>query len=136
MNGSKVVSRADGRSIHALVLVVCTAFATFIPAFRIWPLFWLVPLLGYAALVALVPSLRATIHPWRFGRASGATVLATTIISTGSCAVLFTFHFRTRPDVSAYGSFLPLSVFGSLFVAGSSGWPTVLTVRVEKGRFS
>src|SRR5687767_4620298 len=112
------MSRTDWRPTHALVLVVLTAVASFVPDFRTWPLLWLIPLLGYAVLVAIVPPLRATIRPWRFGRVSTPTVLATVIIAVGSCAVLVAFHFLTHPDVSAYGSFLPVSTLGGVVAVG------------------
>jgi len=104
--------------MHALLLVGFTAVATFIPAFRIWPLLWLVPLLAYTALVAIVPPLRATFRPWRFGRVSTSTVAATIIIAVGSCVVLVAFHFLTHPDVSAYRSFLPISALGGVLAVG------------------
>jgi len=104
--------------MHALALVALIGAATFVPAFRMWPLLWVVPLAAYAALVAVVPPLRATFRPWRFGRVSTPTVAATVIIAVGSCAVLVAFHSRTHPDVSAYGSFLPVSALGGVLAVG------------------
>lgn len=118
MNENQAVSRADWGPMHTLVLIGFTAVAAFIPAFRNWPLLWLVPLLGYAGLVYIVSPLRATFRPWRFGRVSTSTVVATGIIAAGSCAVLVAFHYLTDPDVSAYGSFLPVSTLGGVLAAG------------------
>lgn len=118
MNGSQAISRADWRPMHGLVLIGFTAVATFVPASRIWPLLWLVQLVGYALLVAVVPPLRATFRPWHFGRGSTSTVVATGIITVGSCAVLVAFHNLTHPDVSAYGGFLPVSSLGGVLAAG------------------
>ena len=73
MSGIQAVSEADWRPMHALVLVGIATVVSFVPFFRVWPLMWLVPLAGYAALVATLPPLRATFRPWRFGRICVAT---------------------------------------------------------------
>jgi membrane protease YdiL (CAAX protease family) len=104
--------------MHALALVGFTAVATLVPGFRLWPLVWLIPHAGYAALVAIVPPLRATFRPWRFGRVSTPTVAATLVIAITSCAVLVAFHYLTRPDISSYGRFLPVTALGSVVVVG------------------
>src|SRR3954470_20318826 len=112
------MSRTDWRLMHAFVLIGFTAVATFAPALRIWPLLWLAPLIGYASFVAVVPPLRATFGPWRFGRVSAGTVTATAVSALGSCGALITFHFLTHPDVSAYAAFLPVSALGGVLTAG------------------
>lgn len=118
MNESQPASSTDWRPLHALLLLVLIAAATLVPIFRLWPLLWLVPLAAYAVLVASVPPLRATFRAWRFGRVSGTTVVATAIITMGSCAALVVFHLRTHPDVSVFTGFLPVHTLGGVFAAG------------------
>jgi membrane protease YdiL (CAAX protease family) len=104
--------------MHGLVIIALIAVATFVPVFRMWPLLWVVPLIGYAGLVRLVPPLRATFRPWRFGRVSSSTVAATVAIAVGSCAVLVTFHLLAQPDVSAFRTYLPVATLGGIVAAG------------------
>lgn len=104
--------------MHAVLLIALTAAATVVPVFRLWPLLWLVPLAAYAALVAIVPPLRATFRPWRFGRVSTATVVATAIVALGSCAALAAFQSITQPDVSAFAGFLPIRTLGGVLAVG------------------
>jgi uncharacterized protein len=104
--------------MHAFAIIGLVAFAALIPAFRIWPLLWLLPLISYGALVAFVPPMRATFRPWHFGRISSSAVIMTAIIATVSCATLVAFHFFTRADVSAYGRFIPVSTLGGTLAVG------------------
>ncbi|MCX6899911.1 MAG: CPBP family intramembrane metalloprotease [Verrucomicrobia bacterium] len=87
-----------------------------VPAFRNWPFLWIVPLLGYSALVAIVPPLRATFRPWSFGRVSTFTVAATFGVSVVSCAALVAFHSLAHPDVSGFGRFLAMPALGVLAI--------------------
>src|SRR5438552_8461781 len=114
MNGSQAMTRPDWRPVHALALLALMGVTAFVPGFRVWPLPWLVPFACYAALVAVVPPLRATFRPWRFGRVSAASVAATAVIGVGSCAILVAFHLLAHPNISDYGRFLPVSAFGSV----------------------
>ena len=95
--------------MHALVLVGIATVVSFVPFFRVWPLMWLVPLAGYAALVATLPPLRATFRPWRFGRICVATALATFIIALVSCTALLGFSLLRVPDANTFRGFLHLS---------------------------
>ena len=110
--------RADWRPIHALVLAGLLVLSTFVPAFRIWPMLWLVPLIGYAAIVASVPPLRTTFRKWRVGQFSTSTVAATIIIAIASCGTLVAFDTYAHPDVSAYAHFLPVAALGGVVTAG------------------
>jgi uncharacterized protein len=113
-----VISRADWSATHGASLIGFMAAAMFVPVFRIWPLFWVVPIAAYGALVVAVPPMRATFRPWRFGRVSLPGLVATFIIAAGSCSVLVAFHVVAQPNVSAYASFLPVATLGGVFVAG------------------
>ena len=112
------MSPTDWKVMHALALFALIGAALAVPVFRTWPLLWLVPLASYAALVAAVPPLRATFRPWRFGRLSAPAVIATLLITLGSCAVLLAFHVFARPDLNAYRGFLPVSALGGVLLAG------------------
>jgi membrane protease YdiL (CAAX protease family) len=94
------------------------AAAVFVPAFRIWPWLWLVPIAAYSALVVAVPPMRATFHPWRFGWVSLPSVVATLIIAAGAWAVLVAFQEIIHPDLSAYGSILPVAGLGGTVAVG------------------
>src|SRR4051794_36083088 len=101
MNAEATAETMNGsgwRAVHGLVFVALFAAATAVPVLRIWPFLWLAPLAAYAAFVAVVPPLRQTYRPLRFGRASKPAVLAALVIGVGSSAVLMGFHFLTHPD--------------------------------------
>jgi membrane protease YdiL (CAAX protease family) len=101
------MKRADWRQVHALILTASLAAAVCIPALCIWPWPWVVPLVGYAGIVALVPPLRRTFPRWRFGRVSKTGVIATALIAAGSSAVLLAFQQYARPDTGGIGGYLP-----------------------------
>lgn len=105
--------------MHPAVFVgLSFATGTYLPSCRQWPLIWLIPLLGYFALVGMIPPLRTSFRPWRFGTVSKTTVFATLIITLGSCAILAAFHLLTKPDVSHFGKLLPVHALGGIVVAG------------------
>jgi membrane protease YdiL (CAAX protease family) len=66
----------------------------------------------------VVPPLRASFRPWSLGRFTTSTIAATVTIAVLSCAALVAFHLLTRPDVSAYGRFHPVSTLGGVIVLG------------------
>jgi len=101
-----------------LAFVTLMALSACYPGLRIWPLLWVVPFMAYVGLVAAVQPFRATFRPWRFGRVNRLAIIATLIITLGSCAVLVAFDLHYRPDVRAYRSFLPVTALGGIFAAG------------------
>jgi CAAX amino terminal protease family. len=108
------------RLLHPLLFVVLLVAALrWVPAFRSWPLTMLAPLLAYGAVVASVPILRRSFQPWRFGRVSRSTILATAAIALVSCTALALFHVLARPDVSFLKGSLPVSSVGGLVAAGA-----------------
>lgn len=109
----------DWRAAHGLLLFGLITAATFVPAFRGWPMIWFVPLAGYAALVAVIPPLRHTFRRWRFGEASRPTLMATFVITIGSSSALLAFHHLTHPDVSGYATVLPASKLGGVIAASA-----------------
>jgi hypothetical protein len=103
---------ADWRPVHALVLIGLVAGTTFVPMFRVWPLLWLVPLPGHAALVLLLPPLRSSFRPWRFGRTSPSTVTATAVIMVLSCAAFAFYDLGARCTTLHNGLTPYAAVFG------------------------
>jgi membrane protease YdiL (CAAX protease family) len=116
--GNENIIRTDWRAMHGLIFFALTAASAFVPIFRTWPLLWVVPLAAYVALVAAVPALRASFHPWRFGRVTRAGLIATLVLAVGSCVVLVAFDVLTHPDLGEYRGFLPVSDLGGLVAAG------------------
>lgn len=118
MTDAKPNDRRGWRGLHGLLIIAFTWLAIRVPALRLWPLFMLVPLAAYAALVGVVPPLRATFRPWRFGRVTRTALAATAIVALGSSAVLLIFESRTHPDLRAFGTVLAGSVAGNLLLFG------------------
>jgi len=104
--------------LHAWILILLLAVTAFAPALSVWPFPWLIPLAGYAVLVAMLPPLRMSFRPWHFGRISRPALIATATITLGSCLVLVTFQLLTHPDVSFFSRFLPVSALGGVVVFG------------------
>lgn len=119
MNGRQVSSRATAGPTHGLVFILLEGMVAFAPALQRWPLVWLVPLAAYAILVALVPALRSSFHPWRFGRISLTAVVATLVLAVGSCSVLAAFQSCRHPDLSGFRGLIPVSTLGGVLMAGA-----------------
>jgi uncharacterized protein len=85
---------------HAAVVLVWLVVPQLYAPLRVWPLYLLVPLAGYAVTVGCVAPLRRSIHWLRLGR-SGWDVLGATlmIIIVASTALLLWYVFR-EPDLS------------------------------------
>ena len=96
MNIDRHETKNDWGPVHALALVGMMIVSDTVPVFRIWPLLWIVPLVGYAVLVAVIPPLRRSFKRWRFGRISKGTIAATTIFGLGAGAVLLVCLPRER----------------------------------------
>jgi hypothetical protein len=69
-------------------------------------------------LVAIVPPLRASFRPWRFGRVSTFTIVATLVIIVGSDAMLVVFHVFNRNALNFLSMLVPHRMLGSIFIAG------------------
>jgi membrane protease YdiL (CAAX protease family) len=83
-----------------------------------WPWYLLVPLVGYAAFVLLVPTLRRTIPRIPFGRINKYTITISILLAALTSAVLTGYQALLRPDVSALAAAIPVAAFGSVIVAG------------------
>jgi hypothetical protein len=116
--GSQAINRANWTVTHGFLFVLLMAAASFVPVFRFWPFLWCGTLASYGAIVLAIPPLRATFRPWRFGRVSAGSLIATCIIAIGSSSVLVAFHALARPDVSAYREFLSVATLDGVVMAG------------------
>lgn len=118
MNRNRQRAPIDWRPLHAVLFTGLLISVTAVPAFCTWPLLWIIPLVAYGVLVALLPPFRQMFRWWGFGKATSSAVTATLAIMTGSCAVLISFDILTRPDVRAYRHFLPVEKLGGVWAAG------------------
>jgi uncharacterized protein len=109
---------ANWRLSHAAVFFAFSVIGSQFPQLRIWPWLWVAPFVGYTCSVALIPALRRTFKPWRFGNVTRRGIIATAIIALGACGVLFAFDRLKHPDVSAYSNFLPVHALGGIIMAG------------------
>lgn len=91
---------------HGLLITALVTGAVFVPALRYWPWLWLVPLIAYGLIVAVVPPLRRTRQPFRFGSTDRLSVVATLVVILGSSAALLTFDAIVKPDLSMHHGFL------------------------------
>ncbi|MGR8979615.1 MAG: CPBP family intramembrane glutamic endopeptidase [Gammaproteobacteria bacterium] len=107
------------RASHGLVLLVLIMATGLVPVLRDWPWFWLASITAYFLLVAVVPLLRASFRPWRFGRVSTFSIAATVVIAAGSCAVLVVFHVFNRSALGVLPMLVPHRMLGSVFIAGA-----------------
>jgi membrane protease YdiL (CAAX protease family) len=119
MTEAKPHDRAGWRGLHGVVIIASFWLANGVEGFRRWPLLMGVPLAAYAVLVGLVPPLRGTFRPWRFGRVTGPAVAATLVLAVGSSVVLLYFESRTHPDLRAFGAVLSNWVGGSVLLFGA-----------------
>jgi membrane protease YdiL (CAAX protease family) len=118
MNETSSIRNKIGRASHGLALLALIIALGWVPALRTWPWLWLASLAAYFLLVATVPLLRASFRPWRFGRVSKFSIVATLVIAVGSCAVLVVFHVFNRSALGVLPVLVPHRMFGSVFIAG------------------
>jgi membrane protease YdiL (CAAX protease family) len=114
----KDMRRSGWGGLHGLLFFALFMATPMIPSLRVWPLFWIVPLLAYATVIALTPTLRATFRPWSFGSLSARNLLATLIIAGVSCTALVIFHLLAKPDLQFYRGLLPAAVLRHILFAG------------------
>lgn len=83
-----------------------------------WPWFLLVPVASYAGVVVLIPDLRRTIPRLSIGKIDHYRLAAALGLCVATSTVLVGYQAFFHPDVSALAAVIPVSAFGSLFVAG------------------
>ena len=118
MNETPTIQSKIWRASHGLALLVLIIATGLFPVLRVWPWPWLVSIAAYFLLVAVVPPLRASFRPWRFGRVSTFSIVATLVIAVGSGAVLVVFHVFNRYALGFLPMLLPHRMLGSVFIAG------------------
>jgi len=118
MNETPTIRSKIWRAAHGLTLLVLIIALGLVPVLRAWPWLWLASIAAYFLLVAVVPLLRASFRPWRFGRVSTFSIAATLVIAVGSCAVLVIFHVSNRYALGVLPMLVPHRMLGSVFIAG------------------
>lgn len=118
MNETPTIQSKLWRGAHGLALLVLIIATEFVPVLQAWPWAWLASIAAYFLLVAVVPQLRANFRPWRFGRISTFSIVATLVIIVGSCAVLVVFHVFNRYALGFLPMLVPHRMLGSVFIAG------------------
>ena len=105
---------------HAVVFIaIVMALAMMhVRAMELWPIFWIAPLAIYLLVVWLVPFLRTTFRPWRFGLVSKFLIASSLVIAVASCAILAVFHWYCHPDVSLLRQSIPVDALRGILCAG------------------
>ncbi len=103
---------------HGFAFAALLIGASAIPGFQVWPVPWVVALVAYFLIVALVPSLRATAVRIRFGRLTPVALAATAVIAILSWVVLASFQRIAHPDLQGYRNLLPVRTMGGIVAAG------------------
>lgn len=118
MNETPNIQSKIWRASHGLALLVLIIVLGLIPVLRTWPWLWLASIAAYFLFVAIVPQLRASFRPWRFGRVSTFSIVATLVIAVVSCAALVVFHVFNRSALGVLPVLVPHRMLGSVFIAG------------------
>jgi membrane protease YdiL (CAAX protease family) len=103
---------------HAALVLAWLVVPQFFAALRIWPLYLLVPLVGYGLTVACVAPLRGSVNWLRLGR-SGRDVCGATlgVIVVASAALVF-WYVLFAPDLHELTYLLTRCSLPSLIVLG------------------
>jgi membrane protease YdiL (CAAX protease family) len=110
---------ADWRTVHGGLLALLFVPAALLPPLARWPLYLLVPVLVYAALVLVIPSLRRSVHWLKLGRWDRTATLAIVGIVLVSSAALVLYQALVRPDLAALADQLPAGSLGGLIAFGA-----------------
>src|SRR4051794_34434696 len=112
------IDLAEWRALHAALLLVLLLAPLAHPALMRWPWYLLVPLLLYAAVVAVVPPLRRTCVWLRWGAISASALGLTAAVVAVSSLALVLHQVWLHPDVSHLDAHLPATLLGSTPLAG------------------
>jgi membrane protease YdiL (CAAX protease family) len=111
-------SQSDWRLAHGVAFILFMGCAFAVPALRRWPWVWLVPFVGYFALIGSVPPLRRSMNWLHAGALSSASVAVTIVIMVLTVSALILFNVTVRPDLRDYRAALPFGALGGVVMAG------------------
>jgi hypothetical protein len=94
----------DPIAVHVTLL---TFFITICVVILPWPLFFVIPLMVYAAVVAATPSLRQTMFWWRLGKFDFPVWELVVLTAVTSSAALLLWFFLLRPDLRYVLTLMP-----------------------------
>jgi uncharacterized protein len=110
---------AGWRAAHGGLLLALLLLAACAPILARWPLYLLVPLAAYLALVLLIPPLRRTFGWLALGRLDWYGAGATLAVILVSSSALVVYQAAAAPDLAPLASRLPLVGTGNVLVAAA-----------------
>lgn len=105
-------------ALHGLVFLAALIVGCLVPALANWPLYLLVPILGYLTVVVCVPPLRRSFPGFASGHVNLRIIVASVVVTVLSSAVLVGYDATVAPDVRALAERLPFASWDSLVLAG------------------
>jgi membrane protease YdiL (CAAX protease family) len=117
VNGLPPERRPRTAALHA-----CVFFALFAATMRLWPTigwpgYFLAPLAVYA-IILLLSSMWRSMPRTAIGRLGGLPLAFAALVLVGAPAVLVGFQIVEQPDVSELAAKVPMSLVGSVLLAG------------------
>lgn len=103
---------------HAAIVVIWLVLPQFFAAMRIWPLYLLIPLAGYALTVYSVPLLRRSVTWLQYGRSDWQVFGVTLAIIVLASAALVLWDVLMQPDLRVLTDQLREFSFVSLILLG------------------
>jgi membrane protease YdiL (CAAX protease family) len=103
---------------HAALVLICLVVPQFFAALLIWPLYLLVPLVGYAFTVSCVPALRHSVTWLRLGRSGWDVVGATLVIIVVASSALVMWFAFCEHDLHKMTDVLQTIPYTSLILLG------------------
>ena len=113
------VAQKRAGPVHALLMFGALALVVSGVLAVPWPLYLLLPLAIYAAIVIAVPSLRVTAPSLALGRMCGPAIAFAIAVCVATSGVLVAFHMLARPDLSGAAIRLPLTSPVVLILVGA-----------------
>ncbi len=104
---------------HAAIVLVWLVLPQFFSALMVWPLYLLVPLVGYALTVSLIPPLRRSVNWLRLGRTGWDVVGATLAIIVVASTALVLWYIWSKPDLTRMTEQVRGFTFASLLLLGA-----------------
>jgi membrane protease YdiL (CAAX protease family) len=95
------------QALHLALFTVLLVASSLRPSLHTWPLFLLIPLLGYFAVALSVPKLRTTILWMHGGRLRRDIMLIVLAVAVVSGIALFVWYRAIRPDLAIQLGHMP-----------------------------